>query len=337
MNILTHSSRIISSISADVREAFLLSPLRAVRLLELTVTPVETLQQERGEGGWCDGVSFLADGIILYRPTPNSRRENFTIAHEAAHWFVNRDDDAVDWIADHVNPKGILEQLCDHVAGHLLIPDAAIMAVVGNGPVRAKHIRALYEATNASEPACAIALTRRISGVAASVIIELPARTVAYASLVWDGFDGRPLAYPWPGQQIPHGHIFRTMDAQGTRTTKSWWSTPWDERHIYYLDATSDSRRIYGIFSEHDLWGVDALHLDVAERRPDQPSKELACPCGFRGTVTGYPHNDCNELFCPRCGSCGCAQKFSRHQPCSQCFTLTPPVDLKDGLCSFCR
>jgi hypothetical protein len=299
-------------------------------------TSGRTTTSTRGRG-WCDGVSFLENGLILYSPTPYSRRENFTLAHEAAHWLVNRDDDAVDWIADHPNSKGILEQLCDHIAGQLLIPDETVTTVLGDQPVRAEHIRALYDATNASEPACAIALARRISGVAASVIIEMPSRMVTYSSLVWDGFDGRPLAYPWPGQHVPNGHLLRTLSADSTRTTRSWWSTPWNERHSYYLDATSNSCRIYAIFSEHDLWGVEALHLDVAEHRPGRPTRQLTCSCGFKGAVTGYPHEDCNEPFCPQCESCGCQRKIARHRPCSKCFVLTPPAALEDGVCSECR
>jgi len=59
--------------------------------MKLTVRAVDHLDDARADGGVCDGVSYLNDGVILYRSTGN-RRENFTLAHELGHWLVDQAD-----------------------------------------------------------------------------------------------------------------------------------------------------------------------------------------------------------------------------------------------------
>ncbi|PWK84590.1 uncharacterized protein DUF955 [Lentzea atacamensis] len=337
MSLFLHATRIVGSLSPEIRQAIGQNPLTGVRLLDLTASPVEELEHRRGEGGWCDGVSFLEEGVILYCPSPYSRRQNFTIVHEIAHWLVDSDDDALDWVADHEDSQRVIEQLCDHIAGKLLIADEIVSAVLDGQPVHAAHLRALYDATAASEPACAIALARRLPGVGAIVIIDRATNEVAYSSLRWDGFDERPVAYPWSGQRVPETHPLTRLAAGDERRVRSWWSTPWGERHPYYMDVICGHNRIHAIFCEQDLWAIEDLHLDVPDRRTQRPSRELTCPCGFRGTVTGYPHDVCGEMFCPKCDSCGCTRKTAKHRRCSKCTVLTPPADLIDELCSMCR
>lgn len=118
---------------------------------------------------------------------------------------------------------------------------------------------------------------------------------------------------------------------------RSWWATPWDQRHTYYIDAISGQNRIAAIFAEIDLWGCESLHLDPPSRQPAKPSFTIDCRCGYTGQVRGYPHDECGEPFCPHCGACGCDRKYAKHKPCKKCFVTTPPNDLIDGVCSMCR
>nr|BFE63691.1 hypothetical protein GCM10020063_082170 [Dactylosporangium thailandense] len=337
MSITQHARRILDALPDDLRDALCRAPLSALKLLGLTANPIEELHGQRGEGGWCDGVSFLDDGVILYRLSPNSRRENFTVAHEVAHWLVDNDDDAASWVADCDDAGRVLEQLCDHIAGQLLIPTALATTMLGEQPIRAAHLRALFDATQASEPACAIAVARQLHGIGAVIIVDRATAVVQYASIAWSDFDGKPIAYPWPGQTLPDGHLLRRMEPGSTRTDRSWWATPWGERHDYYLDAVAGTNRIHAIFSEVDLWNIQTIHFDKPERQRTRPSHDLSCPCGFTGPVTGYPHDTCREPFCPKCGSCGCQRRTAKHQPCARCFVHTPPIDLVDGVCSMCR
>src|SRR5690242_14224822 len=112
--------RAVKIIDPGVQEQFVLDPLDALTTgMRLTVRPVDSLSSNRGDGGFCDGMSFLEDGVILYAPTPNSRRQNFTLAHELGHWVVEQDQGLFDWIADQVDPPALLETVCDQIAQRL--------------------------------------------------------------------------------------------------------------------------------------------------------------------------------------------------------------------------
>ena len=70
---------------------------------------------QRGDGGWCDGVSFFDSGVVVYAQQ-HGRRDNFTLAHELGHFLVFDDTDALNWIADQPDPGRTLEQVCEEIA-----------------------------------------------------------------------------------------------------------------------------------------------------------------------------------------------------------------------------
>ena len=123
----------------DLQAAFAIDPSGVLRQrLGLKVQAVDKLSDSRSDGGACDGVSFLEDGVILYAPTPYSRRENFTLAHELGHWLVDQTEAIYDWLADQREPARMLETLCDRIAQRLLLPRTVVRTVVGGGPVQAR-------------------------------------------------------------------------------------------------------------------------------------------------------------------------------------------------------
>src|SRR5690606_684707 len=96
------------------RSRFAVDPLTTMRLdLGLTVSPADHLSEKRADGGACDGLSFPKDGVILYAPTRNSRRENFTLAHELGHWLIEQVPAVFDWLFEQQAPEKVLETLCD--------------------------------------------------------------------------------------------------------------------------------------------------------------------------------------------------------------------------------
>ena len=59
----------LAGVSDEVRRDLAHDLADAVRAhFSLTVRQAETFG-ERGDGGWCDGVSIIDSGVILYRPT----------------------------------------------------------------------------------------------------------------------------------------------------------------------------------------------------------------------------------------------------------------------------
>lgn len=212
------TERAVKIIDPRVQEQFVLDPLDALTTgMRLTVRAVDSLSSSRGDGGFCDGMSFLDDGVILYAPTPNSRRQNFTLAHELGHWVVEQDQGLFDWIADQADPPALLETVCDQIAQRLLLPAALTTEIVGADLVRAQHVQGLFDNSQASYQACAIAIARRIRGLGAVVLINRFDGQVAHASIQPDADDGWPVVYPWRGQTAGRDRVSGSLRRDRSR------------------------------------------------------------------------------------------------------------------------
>ena len=333
-----HARRILGKLSCAERQAIMSAPKGAVSAqFGLQIREEPALELTRGADGWCDGLSFLDHGVVLYVPTPYSRRENFTIVHELGHKLVEDDDDALDWIADRNDPGRELERLCDRIASELLMPGDLVTEILAGQPPAAAHLQALHAASAASEPVCAIALAQRLPCQGGVIIMDLGGRTVSYASVASPDDDGWPLAYPWPRQEIPDHHRLPRLQPGQSARERSWWQTPWGEQQEYYLDAVTGTRRVHAILATQDLWNASRLHLDAPPTAPGRPAAELHCPCGFHGTARGYPCSECHQPYCPRCRECACPRRRARDLTCQRCGLLVPPAAVVDGVCSECR
>lgn len=327
----------VSAIDEQTQARFMTAPVAVLRDdLGLKVQAVEHLAESRADGGACDGMSFLEDGVVLYAPTPNSRRENFTLAHELGHWLVEQNEDLLNWLGEQSDAAKMLETLCDRIAQRMLLPEAVLRSVVADSPISARHVLELYEASEASRPACAIALASRLPRLGAVVIVDRASQTVQSASVRPDPEDGWPSVFPWPGQAVPGGHPFGTMQPHQTITGKSFWRTPWGTPAEFYIDAISDERRIIAVFSDVDTWGAERLHVDGPREFDQRPVGEVYC-CGQTRTARGYPCATCRQHYCPQCKRCRCDRAADRERVCSSCFITFLPHLLVDGRCEDCR
>jgi hypothetical protein len=329
--------RAIALLADDIRARFSADPLGVLRDdLGLIVTPVEHLAEARNGGGACDGMSFLQDQVILYAPTPQSRRENFTLAHEFGHWLVERADGIYDWVADQDEPGRVLETICDRIAQRLLLPDEVVDQVVVAGPVRARHVLDLYAATQASRPVCAIALAKRLPGLGAVALINRDTRTVTHASVTPDPERGWPTVFPWPGQDLPDGHSLLTLPVAGTTTRRLQWRTQWGSQAYFYVDAIGEGKRIVAVFAGSDIWGIDRFPVNLDREFDSRPLLQVHC-CGTRSSTRGYPCPKCQQPFCPHCGHCRCERQAMREVQCQGCFLQFQPHLVINGLCQECR
>jgi Zn-dependent peptidase ImmA (M78 family) len=340
VNAEEHADRIAASISSDVARALVADPVAALeRQFGLTVREVPSLADRRGAQGWCDGLSFIDQDVVLVVPSPFSRRANFTTVHELAHRLILEDDAALDWLANQSDPDRNCEQLCDLIAARLLLPAQLVSSVLGDEAPRAGHIAALYAASQASEPVCAIALGRRVPCQGAVLVADIGGPTVTYASVRAPTEDGWPVAYPWPSRPIPTGHPLLRIIAGQSRTEKSWWSAPWGERQDYYLDAIAYSRRLHAILSVQDLWGASRFHVgDTAQTRV-RPERSLQCGCGYAGVVRGYPCSQCGTPYCPSCKECRCERQRQDLVDCPNpdCYMKVMPHQIRGGRCVNCE
>jgi hypothetical protein len=327
----------IALLPADVRRTFGANPLGVLTTdLKLTVRAVDHLANSRDAGGACDGLSFLQDGVILYSPTPASRRENFTLAHELGHWLAGNAPGVYDWLADQDDPGRLLETVCDRVAQQLLLPESAARSVIGSGPVRAGHLFELYDATQASRPACAIALAQQLVGLGAVAILECNTGEVTHASVNPDPEEGWPKVFPWRGQRPVVGHPLSRMSAGISLTRRITWRTPWNSQAEFYVDAVSDGRRVIAIFSASDLWGCETFHAPIERDFDTRPMLRGRC-CGDAFERRGYPCPTCHQPFCPTCGKCTCERNAAREIRCNKCLQVFLPHLVLDGRCVECR
>lgn len=332
MTRMQHVRRIISCIPADLREALGDEPLAALTRAGLRVEPVPQLTSQRGVGGMCDGMSFSNRGAILYAPTPDSRRENFTVLHEYAHLLVDADDDALSWLADQESPGYEQEGMCDEIAAALLVSDKDLDRVVGSGPITGAHLVDLFKQTEASQIVCAIALARRLGCAGAVMLTNRMTRKVVYAARV-----GHLAVYPTANQDVPTGHPLHYIEPNAPICRESFWSTPWGERQIYYINAAATPNRTYCVLAESDLWGAEKFHAPLQATADLRPTRDIACSCGFSGLATGWPCPQCGRQFCPRCKECDCARRASRTERCGRCGLNVARTNLVNGLCSGCR
>lgn len=337
MNLAGCVNQALSLLTDDVRARFVGDPMSVLRDdLGLTVRAVEHLASARDDGGACDGVSFLQDGVILYAPTPHSRRENFTLAHELGHWLAERAPDIYDWIADQDEPGRLLETVCDRIAQRLLLSESAAKTVIASGPIRAKHLIELYDATQASRPVCAIALAEHLPSLGAVVIIDRYARTVTHASVKPDPGQGWPAVFPWRSQTLTETHPLLSMTPGTSGARRMTWRTPWDAQAEFYVDAVSDDKRVIAVFCDRDLWKVESFHAPIQREFDTRPMLAGSC-CGTSFERRGYPCPNCGRPFCPRCGDCRCQRDAKRALACTECFLQLPPHLIIDSVCVDCR
>lgn len=332
----------LGKLDAKVRRRFPTDPLLTMRTdLELRVQEADHLTERRADGGACDGMSFLSDGVILFAPTHQSRRENFTLAHELGHWLVTQVPEIFDWLSVQPKPMTALETLCDRIAQRLLLDDETISTVVGAGPIRAQHVLDLYTSSQASVPACAIALSSRLSGLGAIVVVDhdsVKEPVVRYASIRPDPVRGWPKVHPWPGQNVPAAHPLKFITQAAPILRRTYWATPWGETAEFYLDAIAVSnRRTIAVFADTDLWAAERFHPQTQRDYDERPEQEVTC-CGETRTVRGYTCRDCGQVPCPNCGKCRCDQQNDALVPCAgRCFLSYRPNLLVNGRCEDCR
>ena len=332
----------LAVLTPEVRVGFAADPITVLRdELGLKVQHAEHLTEQRGDGGVCDGVSFLQDRVILYAPTPYSRRENFTLAHELGHWLVTQTLPIYDWLFEQPDPNQELETVCDRIAQRLLLAQSDIDQVLRGAPVEARHVLDLYERSNASIPACAVALASRLPGLGAVVIVEggsgLDSAVVRYASVRPDPERGWPKVYPWPGQQVPAGHPLRHISDRRSIRRRSFWAMSWGERADFYLDAVEMRGRWVAVMADTDLWDAERFHPNTVREFDQRAEREIHC-CGQTQKVRGYPCPTCDEVHCPKCGKCRCERQQDELVLCAGgCFLKFRPNLLVNGLCEECR
>ena len=85
MTLKQHASRLVEAVPESLRLALAADPETALSgLTGIRVMPVPQLQDVRGGGGWCDGLSFMNDGTSATRRHPDRAAELYPAARVRA-------------------------------------------------------------------------------------------------------------------------------------------------------------------------------------------------------------------------------------------------------------
>lgn len=306
--------------------------------LGFQVSELAVVDGQRPGHGSCDGVSFVKDRHILFRPTV-SRRENFTLAHELGHWLVHECDAVQDWLADLPDDETVPreEWLCDQIAQQVLLPDELLAQFTI--PVSAAGVVNLFKSSHASLAACTIAMSRRLPGPAGIVLINVDRGEIDLSCVQPDSERGWPANFPWHHQLLPEGHPLQRLrtSSEVEARRRMTWTTPWGDEAYYYVDACRHFGQIVAIFADRDLWGSERLHLDAPREFRRGLLGTVSC-CGKTHEVSTFPCSDCGGHYCPTCHRCQCDKRAASEVICSRCFELKQRHLVgADRICVDCR
>ena len=329
------ADRLVATLAPEIRSEAAADPKGAARRsFELELRPVATLGERRGDGGWCDGMSFAEEQVVLYAPTPYSRRENFTVSHEIGHLLIDRydGDDLWDWLADNPDRARFIEDSCDAIASRLLLPRDLVAAIINEHRASATAVTELYGQSEASREACAIAVAERIGCDGFVLLAKADRMALTFASRFGDT---RPR--PWRDDPIPDGHPLRHLEPGVTEKRESWWPGRVNGRRPFYYHAHRDTDGwIYAVFAVNDLWEAVRFHVPPGDSAPFK-TFAVRCPCGYRGTTSEFPCPACHQPPCPNCG-CECERKAKLpNGVCDGCFRTFRSHLLIEGKCEECR
>lgn len=331
------ADRLVEGIDRKVREQLAVDPARAMyEHFGLTVQPSNTLSQ-RGSGGWCDGLSFRRHNEVLYAPSPFSKRMYFTLLHELGHKLTDEEADPqiLDWLGELPDERRVVEQVCDLVAGRLLVPDGTIVGVLEGGRPTGLALAQLHKITNASREACAVALARHLG--CPGFIAVIRDDTVTFTARTGD-----PQPAPWRDVPVPSSHPLRSLQHDAIQAMESWWPDFSGKRHRYYQQAFREGPWAYAVFAENDLWSVARLHLPGEERRPqDRDRVDFKCTnCGLARRTRTFVCNRCGGPACPECEYCQACDPTDNlpRAMCKRCFiTVLSHLLDSEGRCPDCQ
>ena len=287
----------------------------------------------------CDGAFFSRPRpVIGYLPTPESRRENFTLLHELGHFLARSNDDVLSELADMGEDGGkeAEERVCDAFAGAILIPKTTVDAVLGGRRPEARHIPQLFAESNGSREACAVRLSERMNCFGYVALLDPGPREVRFASA------SPSCPYIWRrGTPLPASHP--AWRATGKSHFRGEGEVVWSGggRKNLWLDAVFDRSVVCAIFAEERYWAGEGLGLLSGASGGPARTIALSGTCKHCGASTwGYkPCEKCGDVRCRSCGKCGCGAKVVADRVCPRCFLVKATTQYRPGseVCRDCE
>lgn len=254
---------------------------------------------------------------ILYSNAVTPERARFTILHELGHHIFVAPGDSllsdVDQIAGPLgDPTEVEEAACDQFAGQVLVPTELLDQIIGDAPVKPRHVVEARQLTNASWEAVAVQVANYPERRTAVVLIREQGRV---------SFVARNGLQTWSRDcSIQRGGALDRALRYDSRCRPDIYRYGLAGAENLYCDtARVDDRLAVAVMAPHRSDGG----LTVLEPvDPTWKTREQSCEwCGDERDVGWCDH--CRGRRCRTCRLCGC-QKPIENPVCPECHLENP-------------
>jgi hypothetical protein len=303
------------------------------QLAGLAEDPIETLDNHSGIS--LRYVSSAPAGCSVsgyYRPSPptvsihrsNSRgRDNFTAIHELGHhlqqtdkaWALGVLSELTDYERDRLE-----EAVSDALASDVLLPAELLAEHLGDGPLTAEGIAALYGAAAASRQACCIAAARHATSDKALIILS-----------DWTGKVTLSVSTSDSIYRVPHGVVQPDL-SRLIREAGDGPLTAGGRAREGLVFSTTNRRYDIKFDVALDVEGTWAFSVARPETRYGNQRWGSAVQQCVAPSCEAIFENDgatsrckCGDYKCPECGACSCTSKLPI---CTECWMELSVADV---------
>ena len=266
---------------------------------------------------------------ILYSNADTPGRARFTIIHELGHHIFNTVGaellDDLDRIAGPLgDPMEVEDAACDQFAGQVLVPTELLGRLIGDGPVKPRHVLEARQQTNASWEAVAVQVANYPDSRTAVALVRQPGRV---------SFVARNGLQTWRrGSRVqPGGPLDRALRIDSVRRRDVYRYDLGGAEQLYCDTARVDDRLAVAVMSPQRSDG-DLSVLEPVE--PVWKTREESCEwCGDERDYDWCDH--CSGQRCRTCFRCGCEEPVE-NPVCPDCH-LQNPFRIGARVCRDCE
>lgn len=317
------AGRVRSSIDKELLSGLAADPAVVAPAFGVKVLAWEVVAA--GDPCSCDGI-YVSEGVttpvIGYRPTPNSRRENFTVLHELGHHLIRQDDAMLSLLADMGEDGGreAEERVCHAFAAATLVPDDLVTDVLGGSRPGPNHIVDLFHRSTASREVCAIRIAEHIPGMGYAVLADRHTTSIRFAA------PSPTCPYVWRrGSVLSRTHPFwKTEPGTGARRCEAAIEWPSGNKLKLWAETIADDRIAYAVMTDDPYIAPESGLTLVGTATTMARPVAMSGSCRHCGADTwGYRACDeCGDVHCKHCGRCGCGAREAAELTCSRCYEL---------------
>ena len=252
-------------------------------------------------------------------------RRRFSLLHEYAHHLREQVLEVLEVLFRSPQADVLTERMCDAFASRVLIPDSARQVAFQDG-VRARAVATLMESTSASAQAVAVAAAESMDEPGYVVLLN-SAGEAKFAARAGDVFPARR-GTPQRGLlERAAGGAFLTgvasLDLGGGRISREL-NTETAPAGRYFVAVMVDGPAPWTRFS-----GGRATFVPAGEGWCEECSEAFT---SYRPAC-----EQCGDLHCPTCGSCGCDPgSVAGERECAVCYTVQPPAAFETAQTNVC-